>query len=123
MFGGYAYPGNQSTAADRHHEAIEIRKLREELHRDRSLSRDRQRIVIRVDHRQSAFIGEALARSARFGQRFSLENDGGAQFFRIADFSEGRVERHDDGRLHAHAARMISDTLGMIAGRHGNDAA
>ena len=36
---------------------------------------------------------------------------------------ERRRHRHHDGRRNAKAGRVIGDRLGMVAGRHGDDAA
>ena len=42
---------------------------------------------------------------------------------RVLDLGKGRALGHHDGRRDAQPSRMIGDALGMVARRHGDDAA
>jgi hypothetical protein len=57
-----------------------------------------------------------------FGQRFAFQNDLGAKSLGCLDLHERRRDWHHDGGRNAETARVIGDSLGMVAGRHRDDA-
>ena len=66
---------------------------------------------------------DRLGARLRFRHRLAVENDGGAERLGRLDFHERRRHRHDDGRRDGETAGVIGDRLGVIAGRHRDDAA
>jgi hypothetical protein len=59
----------------------------------------------------------------RLGKRFTVQHHLRAVRFGRLDLHERRRHRHHDGSRNAQPPRMIGDRLGVIAGRHGDDAA
>ena len=120
--GGDRDPRNQPAAADRHDDRVEIGPVGQQFERDRPLAGDDRRVVIGVDKGQAVFAGERLCRFARSGEAVAFEHDLGAERFGVIDFDERRALGHDDRRRDAETPRMIGDALGMVAGRHRDDA-
>ncbi len=56
-------------------------------------------------------------------ERFPVQDHLGAMLARVLRFHLRRAFRHDDGGRDAEAAGVVGDALGVIAGRHGDDAA
>ena len=120
--GRHRGPRNEPAAADRHDDRVEIGPVGQQLERDSPLPGDDRRVVIGVDKGQALFARERLCRFARGGKAVASEHDLGAERFGVIDFDERRALGHDDRRRDAETPRMVGDTLGMVAGRHRDDA-
>ena len=59
----------------------------------------------------------------RLGERLAFEDHVGAEARVAAIFTKGVGARHDDGRRDAEPLGVVGDGLGVVAGRHGDDAA
>ena len=57
--------GDQPAAAHRHEQQVELRRVREQLERDRSLARHDERVVVRPHEREPALLGQRARRSPR----------------------------------------------------------
>ena len=115
--------GNQPAAADRDHQHIETGHLFEDFQRDRALPGDDARVVIGVDLDEAVIRNEFFDTRLGFADRFPVQDDGGAVRARRRHLHEGRRHRHDDGRRDFQPRGVIGDRLGVVAGRHGDDAA
>ncbi len=71
--GGDRDPGNQSAAANRHDDRVEIRQVGEELERDGALTRDDHWIVIGVYENQPLVAGQRVGRLAGGDEAVALE--------------------------------------------------
>ena len=110
-------------AADRHDDAVEVRLVLKHFEADRALSGDDLVVVIGVDEDESLFLDHGLGGDLAVGQRFARQDDLRAMRPRALDLGRRRRLRHHDGRRDAEPLGVIGDRLGMIAGRHGDDAA
>ena len=120
--GGDRDAADQPAAADRRHDRVEIGPVGEEFERDRPLAGDDRRIVIGVDKGEPVFMGERLGRFARGDEAVALQHDIGAQAFCALDLDERGAFGHDDSCRDTEAPGVIGHPLGMIAGRHRDDA-
>ena len=81
-------------------------------------------VVIGMDPGEAALARQRLARCAcASAMRLAFEHDLGAVRLRRLDLHERRRHRHDDGGGDAEPRRVVGDRLGVVAGRHGDDAA
>ena len=76
-----------------------------------------------MDQRQAAFLDELADKLLAFVQVAAFKNDLGAVRAGTRHFRKRRLGRHHDHRGNAHLAGVIGHRLGMVAGRHGDDAA
>ena len=108
--------GTTSVSSSRH--------VLQHLQRDRALARDDARIVVGMDE-------DELARrrpgdAPRWPASASVSpcsTTARAVPARVLDLGVGREGRHDDGGRDAEPAGVIGHALGVVAGRHGDDAA
>ena len=120
---GDGIAGNQTAAADRDHQHVEIGSFLQHLERDGALPGDDARIVVGMHQRESAFGQDLLAARLRFRHAFAVEHHLGAVRLGRRHLHERRRHRHDDGRRNLEPRGVIGHRLGVIAGRHGDDAA
>jgi hypothetical protein len=81
------------------------------------------RIVVGMNEHALPFGNNGVDAVLAFGQCFALQNDLGAKGLGRLDLHERRRDWHHDGGRNTEAARVIGDSLGMVAGRHRDDAA
>ena len=86
-------------------------------------SSDDARIVIRMHLRKPALACQLFDARLRLADRFAVQHHLGAMRARRRHLHDGRGHRHDDGGRDVQPRRVIGDRLGMVAGRHGDDAA
>ena len=115
--------GEEAAAADRNDDDVEIASLSDDLEADRPLAADHLAIVIGVDENRAGLGDQLLHLALRLGEGLALEHDMRAESPGRRDLHEGARPRHDDRRRDAEALGVIGDRLGVIAGRHGDDAA
>ena len=119
---GDGVAGDQTSAANWNHHHVEVWNVGKDLQGDRALAGDDAGIVIRVDDDEPALLGDFHGAGLRLVQTSTREDDFGAEGLGIGHLHEGRVLWHDDGCGDAQAACVISDGLGVVAGRHGDHA-
>ena len=113
---------DDATAADRHHDGVEIGLVLEHLEADGALAGDDLGVVVGVHEGQVLLLGD-LARGQRRGvQGVADQHHPGAEFPGALDLGEGGELGHDDDGRDAQAPGMVGDPLGVIARRHGDDA-
>jgi hypothetical protein len=120
---GDGIAGDQPAAADRDDENVEVGRVFQHFERDGALTGDDVRIVVRMHPDQIALGRDRLGARLRFGERLAVEHDVGAMRLGGFDFHERRRHRHDNGGGDIQAPGVIGHRLGMVAGRHGDDAA
>ena len=120
--GRHRYAGDQAATADRHDDRVEIGLVGEEFEGDRPLPGDHRWVVVGVDKAQTAFAGKRLCGYARGSKAIASEHDGGAKSLGMVDLDKRRALGHDDRRRDGEALCVIGDTLGVVAGRHRDDA-
>ena len=114
---------DQAAATDRHDDRFEVRTVFDDLQADGALAGDDMGIVVGMDEHRAGARDPLLDDGVAIGQRLALEHHLGAEGAGGGDLHEGGVRRHDDGGVDAEALGVPGDGLGMIAGRHGDDAA
>jgi hypothetical protein len=114
---------DQATAADRHHQHVQIRGRLQHLEHQRALARDDQQIVIGVNESQIALGRDLVREHGSILDRIALEHDLGAKLGGLLDLHERSQARHHDGRRDSQPRGVAGHALGVIAGRHGDHAA
>ena len=120
--GGHA--ADQPAAAHRHHQRVDVPAAR-----PASPARSCPARPSRRGRRRGApASGRARCASCRPCSRASskvspAEHHLGAEAARVLHLHRRREARHDDGRRHAHALRVVGHALRMVAGRHRQHAA
>ena len=76
-----------------------------------------------MDEGEAFALRDGMRPLARIGEALALEDHGRAMGARALDLHERRQGRHDDRRRDAEALGVVGDRLGVVAGRHGDDAA
>ena len=114
---------DQSAAADRHHQHVEVRRLLQHLEPQRPLPRDHRRIVERMHQRELPALSFLERKRARFVELRAMQNHFRIEHARLLHFRVRRRARHDDARRNAEPAAVIRNRLRVIAGRHRDDAA
>ena len=95
----------------------------EHLEGDGALAGDHGGVVVRV-HEHPALGGrDAMGLGGALGEVLAEEDDPGAQHLRAVHLHEGGVGGHDDGGVDAEPGGVAGHGLGVVAGRHGHDAA
>ena len=121
-FAAVARSRDQPAAADGNDQHVEIGDGVQHLQRYRSLARNDQRIVIGMDEGEVVAVGDAMGEGFGIAQRVAMKEDTSAVGFGPLHLGEGGLGWHDDSRRYAETGGVISDTLGVIAGGHGDDA-
>ncbi len=75
-----------------------------------------------MDEGQPLFAGKAVGIIGRLLQCIAMQDDLGPEILGVLDLGERGLTGHDDGHGNRQALAVISDPLGVIARRHGNDA-
>ncbi len=107
---------DESAAADRHDDGLDLRCLLEDLEGDRALARDHVRIVERVDEREPFALRELARVRARLGQVRAMEHDGRAELATVRDLDQRGEFRHHDGDGNAEQPAVVGDALRVVAG-------
>ena len=102
---------------------VDLGRVLQHFQRNRALARDDARIVVGMDEDELPGVGQAMRLGGRLGQRVAVQDDARAVPARVLDLGVGREGRHDDGGRDAEPAGVIGHALGVVAGRHGDDAA
>ncbi len=113
---------DEAAAADRHDDGLDVGEILQDLEPDRSLPRDRQRIVERVHERPSGLLEQdvqPLERLARIGR---LEIDRGTVATRRRDLRLAGAAPHDDQRVEAFLRCSPRNRLRVVTGRDRDDA-
>ena len=121
--GGDQAAGEQAAAADRDDQRVEVGDVLQHLQRQRALAGDDAEVVVGVDEHQRMRGGQFPGVGGGFGQGFADQNDIGAPGRGAGDLGRGGEFRHHDGGGDAQQAGVTGDGLGVVAGRHGDDAA
>ena len=114
---------NQSAAADGHHQRVERRRALQHLQRHRALAGHHFGIVIRMHEDEILFRRDFLRAREGIRQGRAVEHHPCTEPLGVLDLAERRSQRHHDGGWNAEPSRVIGHALGMIARRHGDDAA
>jgi hypothetical protein len=101
MAEGSADAGDQSCAADRNDNRIEIGDLLKNLKSDRSLSCDDGRVVETVDVSESFFGNQLIGAGASLAKGSAVKNDARAKATTIRDLRERRESRHHNRDRHS----------------------
>ena len=80
-------------------------------------------IVKRVDKGQAALFLNASGGLKAFGEHIPGQDNFRPVGSRMMDLGKGRVFGHDDGCRNAKPLGVIGNTLGMVSGRNGDNAA
>ena len=115
--------GNQAAAADRNDDRVERAAIAQDLQCYGSLAGDDPFVVVGMDEGEAVAHRRVARQGIGFVQAVAPDHHVGAQQFRVADLHHGRRGRHHDGRRNAEPGRVIGDTLGVVARRHGDHAA
>ena len=108
----------QSTAADRHEDRLDwIRVLPHNFHPDGALSCNNVRVVVGVHINQPLLLHQHPGVSGCLVECVPVQNHPGAVGSHPVDLDTRGCLGHDDRGLHAHAARRVSEALGMVARR------
>ncbi len=91
----------QTAAAHRHDDGVEIRDLGHDLKTGGALAGDDRGIVVAVDVGQALLRRDLVRPRFRFREIFPFEDDGGAEFLAVVDLDQGRKLRHHDRGRHA----------------------
>ena len=75
-----------------------------------------------MDQHKPPLAGERVGGLAGGGEAVALQHDLGAERLGAVDLDEGRALGHHDRRRDAEPAGVIGDALGVVAGRHRDDA-
>ncbi len=121
--GGDGAAGDEAAAAGGDDQGIEIGLVGDDFEGNGGLARDDCGVVIGVDEDEAFAGGEGVSVVRGFGEGFAVQHDFGAPGAGAHDFGGGGEAGHDDGGGDAREAGMASDRLGVIARRHGDDAA
>ena len=121
--GCYGHAGDESAAADRHHQCVQIRDRREHLQCDGALARDDRFIVVRMNEHEILARGHFEGMASRFVECVAVQHDLRAEAARALDLHTGREARHHDDGADPEPVRVIGDTLRVVAGTHRDDAA
>ena len=114
---------NQTAAADRHHQRVQVRHILQHFQSDRALAGHDIRIVIGMDKNKLLLLSQRQRVGTSFVQRVAMQNDLGAETARALHFDARREAWHHNHGAQAQALRVVSHTLRMVAGAHGDDAA
>ena len=102
---------------------VEVVHVGKELETRRSLTCDDARIVVGM-HDREAFLRRDRLRTLRgIREHVPRQHDARAEPLGSADFRKRRTFRHHDRRRDAQPLGLIRDGLGMVSGRHRDDAA
>ena len=115
--------GDQAAATDRHHQHVKLGRGLEQLEPDRALAGDDGGIVVGVDEGEPLLLLEPAGVSGGVLEPLAVQDHPGTVLARALDLGQRREARHDDRGRNAQALGMVGDTLGVVAGRHGDDAA
>jgi hypothetical protein len=102
---------------------VELRHVLQHFERDRALACDDARIVVGMHEHQLLRRRQPMRLGGGFGQRVAMQDNARAMAACMLHLRVGREGRHDDGGGNAEPAGMIGHALGMVAGRHSDDAA
>ena len=122
-FGGQRRAGEESAAAARRQQDVELAGLFEQLARGRALTGDHVRVIVGRDEGEPALLRQPAADGLAVVALAVVEDDVGAVSFGGGALDRGRVTRHDD---HARDVQELSrqrDRLCVIARGKGDDAA
>ena len=121
--GGERGAAHDAAAADRHDDGLELGIVVEHLEPDRALAGDDPVVVIGVNQHHPLVGDDLLGLDLAVGEMLAIKRDVGTMRPRPLDLVEGwsRASRWWPGCREP--AGMPSDGLGMVAGRHGDDAA
>jgi len=114
---------DQSAAADRDDDRLDIRCLLEDFEPHRPLTCDHRLIVERMDEREAVARRDFARMRARFGEVGAMQDHSGAQMAAVGDLDQRREQRHHDGRRNAEQTGVVRDALRVVAGGGGDDAA
>ena len=120
--GGDRDAAEHAATTDRHDDRVEARQILQHLERDGALAADDVEIVVGVDEGQTVARRQPRRLDLGLGDGLAGEHDMGAEGARRRHLHVGRRLGHDDGRGDAEPGRMVGDRLGVVAGRHGDDA-
>ena len=114
---------DQTAAADRNDETVQIRRVLEEFHGADTLTRDDPRVVEGRDKDKAFLVAQPVRLLGRAGEVQALDHHGRAMGPGAVRLHEGRAFRHDDGHGNAQPGAVIGQGLGVVAGRGRHHAA
>ena len=94
-------PGDQSAAADRNDQNIQVASIFEQLDRKRPLPGHDSHVIVRMDEDLSAAFRKFVGESGGFGQGIAVQNEFCTPESSTGNLSRWRVSRHDDGLVDA----------------------
>ena len=115
--------GEQAAAADRDDQRIEVRRILQHLQRQRALAGDHAEVVVGMDEDQLPLRRQRLGMRGGLGQGLAVQHDMRAPGRGARHLGRRREFRHHDGGGDAGQAGMPRHRLGVVAGRHRDDAA
>ena len=101
---------------------VEVGRRLEHLERDRALAGDHVGVVVGVDEGEPASPASACACAAAPSRSSPSSTTRAPQPRVFSTFTKAWARHHDRGR-DAEPAGVVGDALGVVAGRHGDDAA
>src|ERR1700751_3662069 len=93
--------GQQTSPTDRNDNRFSIWNLFKNLKRERTLTRDDTRVVVRMDIMKSAFLGQTLRLSSSLLETVPVQYNGCAKLPASRSFYQRSEARHDDGNRDA----------------------
>jgi hypothetical protein len=121
--GRHGVAADEAAAAHRRDQHLEIRARRQHLERNGALPGDDAIVVVGMNEGKPLLGRELVGKGAGLGQSLAVEDDVGAEMLGMADFDEGGALGHHDGGRNVQAPGVVGHSLGMVPGRHGDDAA
>ena len=114
---------DEPPAADRHDDGVDVGRLIKQLKAQRALAGDHGLVVERVHQGRAPLGGELLRDGKRRREGLPAQQHLGTEDAGLTHLGVRRVPGHDDGDRDIQPAAVIRQRLGVVARRHGDDAA
>ena len=121
--GGSGHPGDQSAAANGHHQGVKFGHIGQHFQGHRALPGHNVRVIVRVHKNQVLRVCQFQRVGTGRVQRVTVQHYFSTKTTGALDLDTRGKARHDDHRTKPQALRVVSHTLRVVAGTHGNDAA
>src|SRR5439155_3100494 len=106
--------GDEPAAADRDHERVDVRRVREQLERERALSRDHVVVIERVHVRAPALVRDLERGGVRVVVALTREHGLRADALDRRELRERYALRQYDGGGHPEEPRRVRDALSVV---------
>ena len=109
-------PGDEPAAAGRHEDRLHVRRVLDQLERERSLTGHHERVVERMDERPTGLANVVVEPLERLDGIGRLEVDGRAVAARRRDLGRARARVHDDEAVDPLERRAPGERLRVVPG-------